>query len=75
MDAEQRQAVDLLRTLADAQGLPLAEDALARVLPVHLGHRRQALQLRDGVALTDEPAVIFAPVRQAEADDATSQRD
>jgi hypothetical protein len=75
VDAEQRQATERLRTLAEAQSMPLAEDALARVLPVHLGHRRQALQLRDGVALTDEPAMLFAPDRQAEADDATSQRD
>jgi hypothetical protein len=72
VDAEQRQATDRLRTLAEAQGLSLAEDALARVLPVHLGHRQQALQLREGVALTDEPAPIYVPARPAEADDATS---
>jgi hypothetical protein len=72
MDAEQRQAADLLQALADAQGLLLAEDALAGILPVHLGHRRQALLLRDNVALTDEPAATCVPAQRAEADDAAS---
>jgi hypothetical protein len=75
VDADQRQATDQLRTLAEAQGLSLTEDTLARVLPVHLGHRRQALHLRDGVALTDEPAPIYVPARPAEDDDGASQRD
>jgi hypothetical protein len=73
--AEQRQATERLRTLAEAQELPLTDEALARVLPVHLGHRRQALQLRDGVALTDEPAPVYVPARPAEDDDGASQRD
>jgi hypothetical protein len=75
MDAEQREATAQLRALAVAQDLSLADEALVRMLPVHLGHRRQALLLRDGVALTDEPALIFVPVQQAEDDDATIQRD
>jgi hypothetical protein len=64
-----------LRTLAQAQGLTLTTDQLATILPVYLGHRRQAQLLRDGVALTDEPALIFAPAEAARDDDATRQRD
>ena len=74
MNDEHEQAERALRALATAQQLTVAQADLADVLTLNAGHRRQALLLRDGVTLLDEPCTIFAPLRSAGEHDVTSQR-
>ena len=50
-----------LRTMAEHQGLGLPDDELQRLLPGVNRALKQAGELREMIALTDEPAGSFNP--------------
>ena len=51
--------IDDLRNLAERAGLNLSEDELRRLLPGVNRSKKQAAELRELLASTDEPASIF----------------
>lgn len=55
-----------LRWMAEQAGLRLSEAELLRLLPGVNRARKQAAELRDVLALSDEPAVIFGPYKMKE---------
>ena len=52
-----------LRTMAQKAGLELADTELERILPGVQRAKKQAAELRDIIAVSDEPAAAFAPVK------------
>lgn len=52
-----------LRTMAERKGLELPDDELQRLLPGVNRALKQAAELRELVALADEPAGKFNPSR------------
>jgi len=51
--------IDDLRKMAERAGLNLSEDELRRLLPGVNRSKKQAAELRELLASTDEPASIF----------------
>lgn len=53
--------LESLRRMAEQAGLKLSEDELQRLLPGVNRARKQAAALREVLAPSDEPALIFGP--------------
>ena len=51
--------VENLKTIAEQRGLKLADEELQKLLPGVMRARQQAAELRELLALPDEPAGLF----------------